>query len=196
MSDPEYLKGSCQQCGEHLEFPAGAVGEPIQCPHCGEQTQLEADAGTVPGPSGPKVRIIAGAVLICLMLAGAAMVFYAGKLRKAPAPTASPTTATATNPVVAAGTSGLNDFQISPITLKKAENGGLVHAVGTVKNVTDRQRFGVKITLDVLDAHDEKIGQASDYAAILEPHQAWLFRALLTEPQAITAKPAKIEEQQ
>ena len=67
--------------------------------------------------------------------------------------------------------------------------------MGTVKNNSDRQRFGVKIELDLLDAQDNKIGTTSDYIAILEPHKNWQFRALLTQPKAVKANVAKIEEQ-
>ena len=123
------------------------------------------------------------------------MLFYSFKVHKTPDGASSPTAPTATNTAVANDTRELNEFQIGTITLKKAENGGLVHAVGTVKNETDRQRFGVKITLDLLDTEGAKIGSASDYLAILEPHQDWQFRALLTEPKAVKAKLTNIEEQ-
>ena len=82
-----------------------------------------------------------------------------------------------------------------PVTLRKAEGSALIYAVGTVRNNSDRQRFGVKIEPDLLDDQDHKIGTASDYIAILEPHQDWPFRALLTQPKAMEAKVAKIEEQ-
>src|SRR5581483_8977994 len=40
MSRIQYLKCSCQQCGEHIEFPADGLGMSILCPHCGRQTRL------------------------------------------------------------------------------------------------------------------------------------------------------------
>jgi hypothetical protein len=53
----------------------------------------------------------------------------------------------------------------------------LVYAVGTVKNDTARQRFGVKIELDLIDAQDNKIGSASDYIEVLEPGKEWQFNS-------------------
>ena len=88
----------------------------------------------------------------------------------------------------------LNDFKIGKISLKKNADGGLVYAVGAVKNDTARQRFGVKIQLDLFDEQDAKIGSASDYRAVMEPQGEWQFKALLTELKAVNAKLATIEE--
>lgn len=194
MSDPKYLKCSCQNCGEHLEFPANSVGEQIECPHCGAQTEL-APSGTSSGTSRSKVGIITGSILVILALVATAMALYFFKVRKASDRASTPVVTTVTNAAVEKYSLELNEFQIGPISLKKAENGGLVHAVVRVKNDTGRQRFGVKITLDLLDAEGAKIGSASDYLAIMEPHQDWQFKALLTEPKAVAAQLANIEEQ-
>jgi hypothetical protein len=89
-----------------------------------------------------------------------------------------------------------NDLLVAgPVTLQKTEGSSLIYAVGTVRNNSNRQRFGVKIELDLLDEQDDKIGMAGDYLAILEPHKDWSFRALLTQPKAVRAKVTKIEEQ-
>ena len=64
-----------------------------------------------------------------------------------------------------------------------------------VKNDTTRQRFGVKIELDLLDGQDDKIGSTSDYIEVMEPHKEWQFKALLTDPKTVTAKLINIEEQ-
>jgi hypothetical protein len=81
------------------------------------------------------------------------------------------------------------------VTLQKTEGSALIYAVGTVRNNSDRQRFGVRIELDLLDNQDRKIGTAGDYIAVLEPHKDWQFRALLTQHKAVKANVAKIEEQ-
>jgi hypothetical protein len=89
-----------------------------------------------------------------------------------------------------------NDLlQAGPVSLQKTEGSALIYAVGTVRNNSDRQRFGVKIELDLLDSQDQKIGTAGDYIAILEPHKDWPFRALLTQPKAVRVTVAKIVEQ-
>jgi hypothetical protein len=57
----------------------------------------------------------------------------------------------------------------------------LVYAVGTLTNDTTRQRFGVKVEIDVLDAHRNKLGSATDYTEVIEPGKEWKFRALVTD---------------
>jgi ribosomal protein S27E len=37
------LGASCQQCGEHIEFPADGHGMRVQCPHCAAETVLIAN---------------------------------------------------------------------------------------------------------------------------------------------------------
>ena len=49
MSAADSLKGSCQQCGQHIQFPSELAGSTIDCPACGQGTELfpfEADPGT------------------------------------------------------------------------------------------------------------------------------------------------------
>jgi len=53
----------------------------------------------------------------------------------------------------------------------------------------------VKVTLDLLDDQDQKIGNASDYTQVIEPHSEWHFKALLTNPKAAHAKVTAVEEQ-
>lgn len=36
-----YFKIPCQQCGGHIEFPAGGVGRKIACPHCSATITLQ-----------------------------------------------------------------------------------------------------------------------------------------------------------
>jgi hypothetical protein len=189
MSDADYLKCPCQNCGGSIAFPAGGVGEVINCPHCGEQTKLV----STPSKSVGKSAISIGLILSLLCLVTSSMGIYWRMTQKLNPPAqAIQTSTTATIPKAFIE---LNDFQFGGITLKKADGSGLVYAQGTVTNDTDRQRFGVKIELDLFNAQDDKIGSASDYLAVLEPHKAWQFNALLTEPKTVRAKLANIEEQ-
>jgi Zn-dependent protease with chaperone function len=48
MNPEAFAKCSCQQCGNHLEFPAEAAGASIACPHCGGTTVLAAPGGSAP----------------------------------------------------------------------------------------------------------------------------------------------------
>src|SRR5215471_11699265 len=40
MNPTKYLKGACQQCDGHIEFPAEMAGLTTTCPHCGQPTEL------------------------------------------------------------------------------------------------------------------------------------------------------------
>lgn len=188
MSDADYLKCPCQKCGGPIEFPVSGAGDLIDCPHCGEQTKL------VSSKSVGKSAIGVGLVFSVLCLVASCIWIYWRMMQK-PASGPSQTQQIVTNGVISKAFTELNDFEIGKITLKKSQEGGLVYAQGTITNPTDRQRFGIKIELDLLDAQDDKIGNASDYLAVLEPHKAWRFNALLTEPKTVKAKLVNIEEQ-
>ena len=92
----------------------------------------------------------------------------------------------------------IDDFSVGKITLQKTQGSSLVYAVGTAKNATDRQRFGVKIQLNLLDEQERNIGVVSDYVSVVEPHKDWQFKALLMPTQTKVAKVtvADIKEQQ
>ena len=64
-----HLKGQCQSCGGHIEFPAEAVGTNIDCPHCGKSTELML-ALPPEEPTIPRSTIIWTLVTILLFLAG------------------------------------------------------------------------------------------------------------------------------
>jgi hypothetical protein len=90
-------------------------------------------------------------------------------------------------------------FRVSPITLDKDKPSGnsvassLVYAVGTLTNPSDKQRFGVRVELDLFDAADKKIGTATDYAQVIEPNAQWHFKALVIAKTA-SAKLSAIKE--
>ena len=168
----------------------------VECPHCGGQTTLlpgpPADAVT-PGnsPVAPKrkIPVVLGAVVLIGFLAAAGVTLRWFKQPEAIPPVPRQTTPPAPAPED-------NDLlQAGPVTLQKTEGSALIYAMGTIRNNSNRQRFGVKIELDLLDGQDQKIGTAGDYIAILEPHKDWQFRALLTQPKAVKVQVAKIVEQ-
>ena len=82
------------------------------------------------------------------------------------------------------------------MSLDNSGNASLIYAIGTLTNETTRQRFGVKIQLDVLDAHKNKIGSATDYTDLIEPGKEWKFRAMVTDKNAKAAKLASVKEQE
>jgi len=81
-----------------------------------------------------------------------------------------------------------------PITLEKVGDGKLVYAVGTLRNTSDHQRFGVKVELDVFDDRKQKVGAATDYAPSIDPGKEWKFRALVTDRAAVSAILTSVKE--
>lgn len=55
MNETDYIQCPCLHCGQHIEFPASAIGETVECPHCGQQTMLHRPAARaiVPPPTQP-----------------------------------------------------------------------------------------------------------------------------------------------
>src|SRR2546421_12721644 len=73
MSHSKYLKGECQSCGGRIEFPAEAIGTSVDCPHCGQPTELLL-AAPAESPHSPRKAIawtIIAIVILCLGLAAA-----------------------------------------------------------------------------------------------------------------------------
>jgi len=191
-----------------MEFPAESIGMAIECPHCGKMTEFTLAAA----PQEPTINrrtlvwtIIAGAILaigvVGLLTASKLLKSYAAKHRKNPAAVA-PSAADTQQPVANPASASLIDaapaddgFHVSAVTLEKARDNSLVYAVGTLTNATKRQRFGVKIELDLFNATGEKVGMARDYQSVLDPGGQWHFKALVVDLRAVSAKVAGIKEE-
>ncbi len=197
MSDTHaHSKCSCKQCGGHIEFPSEGAGMWIRCPHCGEKTQLT-------GPSSvPKKKSKSYLSIVILVIIGiAAMTFnivrWVRRSHSSPAPQA--TTQTPAKPATAQKPAPEPDlwkgFKPGPVSIDKSGKSRLVYAVVAVKNDTDKQRFGVKVTLDILDGQGEKLGTTSDYTQFIDAHKEWTFKALVAYPKATAAKVTAITEE-
>jgi hypothetical protein len=232
MSDVQFLKCSCRQCGGHIEFPAKGAGLTVDCPHCGQKTLLAVEVASRlqaaappddhaeldPTPNAPaptprrlgKIAVIA-AVVVLLGASGFGFWFVKNRAGKdsttgnAPAATTPPAPSdpsadiaspAGTPPAAASTPKSLDDFKIVNVTLEKGKGTSLVHAVGALKNASDHQRFGIKLELDLLDDQGNKVGTAKDYRAVLEPREAWRFRALVLDNRATSARFASVEEDQ
>jgi hypothetical protein len=91
----------------------------------------------------------------------------------------------------------IDDLKPGAVTLERAKAGSLVHAVGTIKNTSDQQRFGVRVELELTDARGNPAGKASDYTQVIEPRREWRFRALVLDPKgskAVAGKVSSIKE--
>jgi hypothetical protein len=211
-SDERYAKCVCQHCGGHIEFPSEGAGRTVPCPHCQWPTVLAAPAATVPVGGGATARKrIVPAFLIAsiVVIAAGAGVYWHGRLPKgrrgpAPAPSiaAQPARGNSAAPKPAAPAAVVpvvppdpwHGLMAGPITLEKGADGHLVYAVGKLRNTSDRQRFGVKVELDVLDARNEKVGTATDYTPLIDSGKEWKFKALVTDRAAATAKLTAVKE--
>jgi len=86
------------------------------------------------------------------------------------------------------------DFQRTSVTLQKNPGSSLVYAIGTLTNKAARQRFGVKLILDLFDEAGVKVGETTDYQQLIEPGGQWNFRALVVAPKATSARIDSIHE--
>jgi ribosomal protein S27E len=216
MAETNYFKCACKECGNHIEFPASTTGTTVTCPHCGQWTELQLPQKPTAGKSfNPGMAAVIGCVVIAAGLAGW---FYHWKTTSAnesatapmikevvkPAPEAgvartNPEPAVVTQAVVEADTTprpkSHADLKAGKIQLEKTPGNSLVYAVGTVKNDSAYQRFGVKIELDLFNRDGAKIDATQDYKDIIEPHQVWHFRALIPDTKTVSAKLAALTEQ-
>lgn len=97
---------------------------------------------------------------------------------------------------VAKGPKALSDLKVSNAKLETTKGSSLIYVVGTVRNASEHQRFGVRVEFDLYDRAGNKIATppSSDYKQIMEPREEWAFRAIVLDPKAVTAKLAKIKE--
>jgi hypothetical protein len=151
-------------------------------------------------------------VLLCLGLAGAGAGSYfrfrpplklppqataqsqPARIETAPIPAASNAPSTLLTPPAALPPKSTQDLKVGPVRLEKAKGSSLVYAVGTLRNESPHQRFGVKLELELTGPDGRKVGLAKDYRSVLEPKQEWNFRALVLDAKAVSAKVASIRE--
>jgi hypothetical protein len=212
MEQPSsYFKSTCAHCGGRIEAPSEGAGMWIHCPHCGQKTQLVNPPAKLGAPaaqpaapakkSSTRIVVLIGAV--CLVIG--AMVFAGVAFFLTSARTEQPFVAPAAG--VHPGTKGQpaepsvepqpdlwNGLKPGPVTIEKQSKGRLAYALGTVRNDTDKQRFGVKVTLDILDSNGEKVGVATDYVQFIDAHKEWNYKALVTASKATSAKVTAITE--
>jgi hypothetical protein len=133
------------------------------------------------------------AVIVIGGLVGASVALKRAKRMRAEqdqfsAKTAAPTPAAPLDPFAQ------NGFRVSPVSLGKGQGSSLVYATGSISNMTSRQRFGVKVELELLDAAGVKVGVASDYHQVIEAGVEWNYRAMVVEKKAVSAKVAAVNE--
>lgn len=199
MSTTKSLSGNCQHCGGHIQFPAESAGLTSDCPHCGQTTELM--LATPPQEPTVPVKTVVFTIIAVLILIGGlvgAMIAVNRLQRAAEQRGAGSSAATTQNtvPPKPADPFAQAGFRVSTVTLEKTQGSSLVYAVGTILNETNRRRFGVKVEIELLDTTGSKVGTASDYQQALEPKAEWLFKALVLDSKATSARIAAIKEDQ
>jgi hypothetical protein len=206
-----FAKCACQHCGGHIQFPIHGVGQKISCPHCDQPTVLFLTK-TVPvevgGGRAARERIYLAfvvAAFVVLLAAGACFYINFKNAQRDAMPRVRPdqssnATSVASAPLSPPKRKAASDpwhgLKAGKVTLERTDESHLVYAIGTLTNDTTRQRFGVKVELDVLDAHRNKLGSATDYTEVIEPGKEWKFRALVTDKTASGVKLISIKEQE
>jgi len=192
MTDQHFFKGACQACGRAIEFPATADGMAVECPHCHQQTELR----RIEKPARNVTRLLVFGVA-GLVLAFGILFFLkspgGGPVRSLPAVLSN----TVPEIVEPARPKSPEDLKLSgAVSVEKAKGSRLAYVMGTLKNDSDHQRYGVRIELELFDQNGNKLpALANDYLQNLEPRKEWKFRALVLDAKAVSAKVAAIKEE-
>jgi hypothetical protein len=191
MSTDNFVKGECRHCAGHLEFPAHAAGETIECPHCGQQTVLTPQNATVKSNR----RLLVGFFIGLILVVGLTMFFFLPKkLEVGQLPQKLVVPVLVVKPSEPVDVLRTNHFGISAFKLEKAPGSSLVYVIGTLRNLSDQQRFGVKVEFSLLDTNGQPLGKATDYNRQLEAHASWVFKAMVLESKATTARLETVTE--
>jgi len=201
MNRTKFLKGECQHCYGHIEFPADSFGLTTDCPHCGKQTELLL-AATKDEPVIPRATIVYTVIAVIILGAGLVGAMIALKMAQRKVVhkrdnVAAQTLPAQTNAAVQTPDDPITQvgFQISPLTVEKTAGTSLRHVIGTLTNNADHQRFGVQIQFDLFDDNGHKIDSTKDYQQVMEPKGEWKFHAPVMSAKATVAKATSVTEQ-
>ena len=164
----------------------------VECPHCHAQTQLQ--PAHKAGRNISRLLIFAVLGIACAI---GILMFLKRKQPNASAPQAVvQTNAVATPTETPSRPKAADDLKVTgTVSVDKAQGSRLSYAIGTLKNDSEHQRFGVKVELTLFDNAGNKLPTtANDYVQTLAPREERKFRALVLEPKAVSAKVLSIKE--
>ncbi|HSY18335.1 MAG TPA: FxLYD domain-containing protein [Candidatus Acidoferrales bacterium] len=199
MTESDFLKIECRHCAGHIEYPAGAGGQSIACPHCGQPVALPpALVATVKKSRRPLVGGMVVVLWAAIIAATMALILLKRHVSVPVAEKALKKSVVAVPPaaVKSGDETTTNGFAVSVPKLEKTPGSALVYVAGTVRNLTDKQRFGVKAEFGLIDSNGVSAGAASDYTATLEPNGTWKFKALVMGSKAAQARLNSIRDDQ
>ena len=212
MAEPKYLKGACEHCRGHIEFPPGALGTKVSCPHCGQETALRDPAlalllkaachsceGRIEFPAEA-----AGSLASCphcgteteLTLVGAS-VPARRKMRSGWRIAGAAGALVFLLLGLIAGFTRLGRGSGEEVELRRFELQpvrGVEPAVvaGQIVNHTQVRFYSVSVVFELLDKGGKPVGDAAEYLAILEPKDSWDFKAVISRPDAASVRLVKI----
>jgi hypothetical protein len=197
---------TCPHCGLSMELTLDpdvlaelATGGGRYCPVCASTLSMD---GTCPDCKAVRHRrnFLLLAVTISVMAVG--LIYIAMNMAKkmnalkpqTPVPQTN-TVSTKPVPVTPEPVVDLwNGLKPGPISIDKTGSSRLVYAVGTLRNETDHQRFGVKVDLELFNPQGQKIATATDTTQTIEPGKTWRFKAMVFDPKAVSAKLVNVTE--
>ena len=194
MNRTKQLTGVCQQCGAPIRFAAELVGTTTQCPRCRQQTELFLAPVEEESPISRKRKIWVIIAIVILVVGVVGPLAGLKHFKKLAAGKRAQAAAAAG--ARAAGAAAQAGFGVSAIALENASGNAPLEAIGTVTNTAGRQRFGVKLEIDLLDALGRRVGSATAYMDRIETGAQWEFRAPVSERKAVSARLASIKEGQ
>lgn len=216
MSASPYLKCRCQHCRGRIEFPIEGVGTAVACPHCGVETDLTLpihDGDVEPAERRARAWAIGGVIVLVLLLVAAFVAVHLlqniaprvrqtraissgqrATMKPAAAATISSATATTGEIIDTAGWLRTNGLAISSIDLDPQPGTALTYVTGTVVNLLPRQRVGVVVDLQLLDANGNGLGKIRAHRALLEPSARWDLRAAVPNPESKSARITAVRE--
>ena len=193
MNRTKRLTGVCSQCGGSIEFQAELVGTMTTCPRCRKQTELMLPA-PAEEPAVPRKVIVWTVVTAVILIAGLVGTVVGLKHFEKLAAQQRDRAGAAAGVKDAATPAGL---EVSGISLEKGQTGNEIYAVGTVVNISNRRRSGVRVAFDLLDAGGQKVGIVSGYRPILDPRAKWEIKVpVASDSKAASVKLASIKEGQ
>lgn len=196
VGNQDFQKAACALCGGNIEFPVTARGMTVECPHCHGQTELQ----PAPRRSRSLWSLLIFAALGIGVATGVLFLFKgkrAGPVVESPATPAAPSSNSVVSIAEQPRPKALDDLKlIGSVSIEKAKGSRLSYAMGTLRNNSDHQRYGVGVQIDLFDQAGNKLSaQANDYVQSLEPRKEWNFRALVVDLKAVTAKLASVKEE-
>lgn len=203
----------CANCEEVITYRAAQVGQTIECPKCGEKSELPKPEFKTCTKCGERLRFsakkcapceaerrgknfrlvakVSASVLGVVMIAF--VLWWLCKPKPTQTKTKSPTILIA-QPHVRAQKS-TNDFHMSAFTIQKKRGDDLMTAAGDIQNTSDNVHVRLRVDLDVLDKNNAKIGTVTDYCVELAAYQTWHFLATVNESNAVGLRFAKLTEE-